>query len=195
LDPCLAKALKLPFSPLARWPYWGEWRYERRHEARRLSLLLATGLRESFEEMRLNPWGVNFLGPMPQQELLMFQRVIYPMVVWIRRQQKFFPNWEVERIVYIPLRDLLDAKSYACCRLHFKASHERQSPGFSRDFPCFCHEHEEGRDVLWGATYRIVTAFLEMVFEFRPPDVSSVPVIYGELEEQYLNGAFAGGHN
>ena len=188
LDACLAKGLKLPFSPLVRWPYWGEWRRERRQQARRLSLLLATSLRESLEEMRLNPWGVTFLGPMPPQELRMFQRVLYPMVVWITRQSRFFPNWEVEKIVYIPLQNLVNPEYYGCYRLHFQASDEGRSPGFTEDFPCFCHENEQGKDVLWGVTYRIVTAFLEMVFGFCPPDVASRPVIYGALDQQYLTG-------
>ena len=122
----------------------------------------------------------------------MFPRVIFPMVVWIIRQNRFFPNWEVERIVYIPLRDLLNPEFYACYRLHFKMSHESRSPGFTQDFPCFCHESGQGREVLWGATYRIVTAFLDMVFEFRPPDVASLPVIYGELDDRYLNGSDGG---
>jgi hypothetical protein len=195
LDPCLAKGLKLPLSPLVRWPYWREWRRERREQAQRLSLLLATSLRESLEEMRLNPWGVTFLGPMPPQELLMFERVLYPMVVWIRRQNRFFPNWEVERIVYIPLQNLLSPENYALYRLHFRSSHERGSPGFTQDFPCFCHESGGGKDVLWGVTYRIVTAFLEMVFDFRPPDETLRPVIYGELEKDYLDGAPGGGSN
>ena len=189
LDPFLSKGLRHPLSPLARWPYWREWRRERRQEARRLALLLATSLRESLEEMRLNPWGVKFLGPMPSQDLRMFQRVLYPMVVWIRRQTRFFPNWEVDKIVYIPLRNLLNAESYACYRLHFKTSRESLSTGLTQEFPCFCHESEDGKEVLWGVTYRIVTAFLELVFEFRPPDMTSLPVIHGALDQNYLNGA------
>jgi hypothetical protein len=47
--------------------------------------------------------------------------------------------------------------------------------------------------VLWGVTYRIVTAFLEMVFGFCPPHVASRPVIYGALDQQYLIGTPGGG--
>ena len=140
----------------------------------------------------MNPWGVTFLGPMPPQELRMFQRVLYPMVVWVIWQNRFFPNWEVDRIVYIPLQNLLNPEYYGCYRLHFKASREGGSPGFTEDFPCFCHDNAQGKDVLWGVTYRIVTAFLEMVFGFRPPDVASRPVIYGALDPQYLTGTPGG---
>jgi hypothetical protein len=63
LDFLVSKVLKSPLSPLARWRFWPQWRVNRREQADRLSLLLATSLRESVEEMRLNPFGVTFLGP------------------------------------------------------------------------------------------------------------------------------------
>jgi len=69
LDFFLSKVLKSPLSPLARWRFWPQWRDHRREQAKRLSLLLATSLRESVEEMRLNPFGVTFLGPMPSEDL------------------------------------------------------------------------------------------------------------------------------
>jgi len=51
---------------------------------------------------------------MPSEDLLLFRRVLYPMVAWINRQKRFLPNWEVEKIVYVPLRELLNPESYAC---------------------------------------------------------------------------------
>jgi len=190
LDPFIGRLLSLPGFPLARWPYWSEWRRARPREARRLSLLLATGLREGFEEMRLNPLGVRVLGPLPAQNLTLFHRVIYPMVGWVRRQTRFLPNWEVERIVYVPLRFLLDPERYARYRLRFeeRGSGEREQPEETRDFPCFIHHGRRGREMLWGATYRIVTVFLERVFAFRPPDLATLPVVHGVLNREYLNG-------
>ena len=83
----------------------------------RLRLLLATALREGAEEMRLNPLGVGFQGMLPPEHLVMFNRTIYPMVGWVQRQQRFFPNWEVERIVRIPVRALLVPTDYIRLRL------------------------------------------------------------------------------
>ena len=57
-DPVLARLLNLPGSPLARWPQWSTWRRNYPGAATRMALCLATGLRESFEEMRLNQWAV-----------------------------------------------------------------------------------------------------------------------------------------
>jgi 8-oxo-dGTP pyrophosphatase MutT (NUDIX family) len=184
LDVFLSRFLKWPLSPLARWPYWPQWRKVRKGEAKRLSIVLATSLRESLEEMRLNPFGLTFLGPMPSRALSMFRRVLYPMVVWINRQKHFFPNWEVEKIVRIPLRNLLVPDAYACYRIRFE---HREKGAFVQDFPCFLHEKD--KEILWGVTYRIVMAFLEFVFEFRPPALESLPVVRSVMNETYLKGA------
>jgi len=188
LDFYLAKLLYLPGSPLSRWPYWSLWRKKRYKEARRLALLFATCLREGFEEMRLNPLGVKFLGPLPSQQLVMFRRVIYPMVCWTGRQKRFFPNWEVERVVYIPLKNLLDPSNYARYRLHIGSSRKNGKDLNVKEYPCFLHEHQDEYEVLWGATFRITMVFLEIVFGFKPPDIESLPVVYGSLDENYLTG-------
>lgn len=190
LDPFIGRLLSLPGLPLARWPYWSAWRRSKPREARRLSLLLATGLREGFEEMRLNPLGVRVLGPLPAQNLTLFHRVIYPMVGWVQRQTRFLPNWEVERIVYVPLRHLLDPERYARYRLRFEVRRARGEHHVEeiQDFPCFIHHGRRGREMLWGATYRIVTVFLERVFAFRPPELEALPVVHGVLNREYLDG-------
>jgi hypothetical protein len=188
IDAFLAKFLYLPGSPLTRWPYWQMWHKQRRHEARNLALLLATCLREGFEEMRLNPFGVNFLGPLPQEQLIMFPRVIYPMVCWISRQKQFFPNWEVEQVVYIPLQNLLNPSHYARYRLRIETSDKDKEKPEVIDYPCFIQKQKDNREVLWGATFRITMAFLEIVLGYKPPDMKSLPVVFGSLDENYLTG-------
>jgi len=145
-------------------------------------------LRESLEEMRLNPLLVKFLGPLPPQRLEMFHRVIYPMAGWITGQKRFFPNWEVEKIVYIRLRDLLNEDRYACYRLQMETRQNSKGNGITQDFPCFLHQNRYEREVLWGATYRIITVFLELVFGFSPPPMENLPVIEGALADNYLTG-------
>jgi hypothetical protein len=184
LDAGLAILLKLPILHLARWPYWPQWRKMRPRDAKWMRLLLATGVRESIEEMRLNPFGLEFLGPLPAQPLVMFQRVIYPMVVWVSGHRRFYPNWEVEKIIYIPLRDLLNTARYARYQLRFEA--QSTTPQV-KPYPCFRYTKGNKEEVLWGATYRITTAFLDSVFGFVPPDLNSLPEIHGRLSEAYLN--------
>ena len=188
LDTFLSRILAIPPFPLACWPYWPEWRNLRKGESRRLALLLSTSLRESLEEMRLNPFGVKFLGPLTSQNLLMVGRVIYPMVGWITRQRHFFPNREVDKIVYIPMRDLLDPDRYACYRLQIETRKNDQHEVIVEDFPCFKHQNEDEDEVLWGATYRIVMDFFELVFGFSPPPIESLPVVHGYLNRNYFDG-------
>lgn len=189
LDSYLAKLLYLPGSPLTRWPLWSQWRKHRHQEARNLSLLFATGLRESFEEMRLNPLGLEFLGPLPFQQLVMFRRVIYPMVCRVSSQKRFFLNWEVDKAIYIPIQNLLNPSNYACYRLHTNLPDENTKKSLLHNYPCFLHEYQNRREILWGATFRIAMAFLEIVFQFKPPDVESLPVVAGTLVENYLTGS------
>ncbi|RLB29234.1 MAG: hypothetical protein DRG87_07585 [Deltaproteobacteria bacterium] len=187
LDSLVSKFLTLPLFPLARWPHWSTWRNLQGEDAKSLALVFATSLRESLEEMGLNPLGVKFLGPLPPEDLRMFDRVIYPMVSWIGRQRHFLLNWEVERIVYIPLRDLLNPENYACYRLNMAPRGEAGVVEEKGDFPCFRHKTHDGEEVLWGATYRIVMVFLELVYGFSAPNLDTLPIIYGYLDKRYFN--------
>lgn len=186
LDPFLARWLRLPAPPLSRWSKAFRWRRYREKEWIKLALLLAAALREGFEEMRLNPLGVRFLGPMAAQRLVMFRRTIYPLVGWVPRQRLFFPNWEVEKIIRIPLASLVEAANYACCRISFQdvTSGEPDIP--YGDMPCFVHRENGREELLWGATYRLVERFLDTVFGYRPPAVGGLPVVRMRLDNRYL---------
>ena len=182
-DIYLSKLMDLPGSPLWKWPFWKQWRKLHPRQFKRMRLYLTTGLREGFEEMRLNPLGVRFLGPLPPQELVMFKRIIFPLAGWVQRQTRFAPNWEVERIVHIPLRNLLKPECYALYRIWF-ASLKDQKP---MEFPCFLHQNETEDELLWGATFRMVMAFLDLVFGFQPPEERSMPVVERVMDDAYLS--------
>ncbi len=188
LDKFLSKLLTFPFSPLTRWIFWTKCRSHHPGDARKLAILYATSLRESFEEMRLNPLGANFMGVLPPQQLMTRNRYIFPMVAWIPRQKRFFPNWEVEKIVHLPFRDLLKPDNYAAFELSIPEDQEMSFNGHPRFFPCYLHHVEGDTEVLWGATYRIVMDFLGLIFGFTPPDAGSLPVIKWELDKDYMTG-------
>jgi hypothetical protein len=183
LDGLLATLLRLPALPLARWPYWSEWLRQHPRRAGWLRLILAAGLREGVEEIRLNPFGLKLLGPLPPQSLRMFQRIIYPMVIWISGRKRFHPNWEVDKIIYIPLQDLLNPARYARYRLRMLTPSRTERVN---TFPCFRYEKEGETELLWGATYRITMVFLKDVFGFVPPSTDSLPQIHGRLDRSYL---------
>ncbi|MCJ7593736.1 MAG: hypothetical protein MUO52_03060, partial [Desulfobacterales bacterium] len=120
-------------------------------------------------------------------ELEIFGRVLYPMVGWIRLQNRYLTNWEVERVVTIPLRDLLNQEHYACYRIRFNMNQMDGTGECTEDFPCFRDEKE--RVILWGVTYEMVMSFLDLVFGFKAPDLPALPVIHASLSERYLQGA------
>ncbi len=187
-DTFLSNLLKLPFLPLGRWPHWKFWCQRNAQAAQTLAILLATALRESLEEMRLNPLGVRFLGLLPPQSLVMFDRVIYPLVAWVHRQQRFYPNWEVEKIVLIPLQELLRSENYARYRLNSGSDSNRKQTLHATDFPCFRHTYKGETEILWGATYQITCTFLKVIFDYSPPDWSALPIVNGTLVDNYLTG-------
>ena len=192
IDHLLARWLRLPAPPLSGWPR-GRW-YQRHRPADwpKLALLLATALREGFEEMRLNPLAVQFIGTMPVQHLVMFKRAIYPLVGWVQHQKRFFPNWEVEKIVRIPLETFFDGSNYACCRISFQDENADSAEIPYRDMPCFVHRQNGRAELLWGATYRLTETFLSMVFDYTPPPITALPVISQRLNRRYLG---AGNHS
>ncbi len=187
MDRVTAKLLSLPFFPLDRWTYFEEVRRKAPGAVGPLSLMLAAGLREAFEEMRLNPLGAKFLGPIPRQRLSSFARIIHPMAVAVQYQTRFFPNWEVDKIVPVPIRELLDPGNYACYRLTFPPGFQAHFSTPASDYPCFLLPNR--KDLVWGATYRILKTFLDIVFGFAPPDIATLPVVYGNLDLSYITGA------
>jgi hypothetical protein len=188
IDAFMAHLLRLPGSPLKNWAHYTRWRHAHPRELRRLNLLLATALREGLEEMRLNPLTVGFLGSLPSEHLVMFRRIIHPLVVWVNRQRQFYPNWEVERVIRIPLRRLLNPAHYICYRLSMPWRHAPAAEGGRLDFPAFRFPTAQGTEILWGATYRIVMGFLKKVMGFRAPDLETLDVVERELPRQYLTG-------
>jgi len=186
VDPLLAPLLRLPRMPLRRWPHYRSWRQGAGD--RRLPIVLTAALREAFEEMRLNPLGTSFLGLLPPQALSMRGRAIRPAVAWLDRPQRFQPNWEVDRVVVVPVRYLLDPSHYARLRVIFAPGlHVRHVPTV-REFPCVLLKTPDGHDVLWGATYRIVNRLLALVFDFEEPALERLEERELHLDETYLDG-------
>jgi len=184
----VARMLGLPLGPLGRWPFWRRWRRKKPLDGRWLALYYATALREAFEEMRLNPLRVRFLGPLPPQRLVMFRRIIYPLAAWVPHQQRFKPNREVERILRVPLRSLLRPENYVRYQLSMAVPAGPPGLGPVRDVPGFRWRSPHGTELLWGATYRIAMSFLKIAFGFAPPAIAHLPRVDGHLSESYLAG-------
>lgn len=190
LDRILAAMLYLPGAALYKWPFRKQWRRKRTVRTGQFSVMLAACLREAWEEMRLSPLQINFLGPLPVQQLVMFNRRIFPFVCWAAPHQRLKPNWEVTRIVHIPLKRLLNPDGYGRYRITFKGPDEATLQ--KKDFHCFLHKDEHADEILWGATFRITMDFLKIVFGFEPPAMNELPVVRGRLGQEYLVGSRRG---
>ncbi|HYA42864.1 MAG TPA: CoA pyrophosphatase [Syntrophobacteraceae bacterium] len=188
LDHFLARLLAFRGSSLSRWPCWSALKTEQPQNADFLSLLYAAGLREAWEEMGLNPFGLTFLGPLPTQCLVLYRRSVHPMVAWVSYQKRFHLSSEVERIVRFPLRALLNPFNYAVYRRFVPPHLEWRFREAAVDFPCFVYKIGERAELLWGVTFKIVTQFMEMIFGFRVPDIEKLPMVPASLDEEYVTG-------
>jgi hypothetical protein len=90
--------------------------------------------------------------------------------------------------VEIPFTDLLNPANYGRYRLHMEPPGNSEALRSMRDLPCFRFQSNGGRELLWGATYRITTVFLKYVFDFRPPVLEKLPITEGVLDKSYLTG-------
>jgi 8-oxo-dGTP pyrophosphatase MutT (NUDIX family) len=155
---------------------------------RAITLFLTNAIRESWEEIRLSPFNIRFLGPLPCHSLILFRRTIFPLVGLVTGAPSYRPNSEVERVVEIPLKSFFDADNYAEYLIDMSDSIKREERA-SWQFPCFIHR-EEGREpeILWGATFHIILRFLEIVFDFKMPEAHSGQVLTRMLHHTYLTG-------
>jgi 8-oxo-dGTP pyrophosphatase MutT (NUDIX family) len=155
-----------------------------------VTLFLANALREAWEEVRVNPLNVRFLGALPSRELYVFSRIIFPVVGLVKKDWRFQPNREVERIVEIPLKALFEKENYGTLTVDIETSmpfsHQVER---IRDFPCFLFTPPGGKEeILWGATMFIIMNFLEIVFDFKLPDEISDRVVRKSLRSDYATG-------
>lgn len=189
LDRLIGLMLEFPRTPLWRWSHRRRWSDMHPTQVPLLKLLLATGLREAWEEMRLNPWRLRFLGPLPAQHLVLFDRTIHPLAVWVDSLRSCRANWEVERLIFIPLRRLVNPNRYGRFRPMARASANLPGRHLHKGyFPCFVHQDVVGRELLWGATLRVVQQFLTSILGFVPPPTDVLPIVRGTLDGTYPHG-------
>ncbi len=112
-----------------------------------------TALREAREEIGLDPCAVEVLGLLDDAETATTRFVITPVVGLCRTAPTLCADGrEIERIVEVPVRRLLDP---ACFR-----EEVWEQEGTSRRIAFFTCEES----VIWGATARVLRDFLDRVF-------------------------------
>jgi len=150
-----------------------------------ISLFLTTALRESWEEIRLPPSRVFFLGTLPAYNLTFFRRTIFPVAGFVENPGLLHPNREVEKIVEIPLSSFYQKERFGCYQM-VSGDPDGQKP---LQYPCLIHhEPDGGEEVLWGATFNIIVQFLGIVLNYRLLEWEKGPVIKRSLNPDYLTG-------
>lgn len=153
-----------------------------------IRLFLMNALREAWEEIGLPPLNTNFLGALPTYSLAYFSRTIFPVVCLVREPYEFCLSREVDRILEIPLGFFFRDSSYALVEIDSPSG--SSDPRYHVKFPCLVIPGDQGEDdILWGATFHIVTHFLRIITggEFSPP-ASPSRLIHKTLPLHYSSG-------
>jgi len=153
-----------------------------------IALFLANALREAWEEIGLAPCRVRFLGPIPAYSLTLFRRTIFPLAGFVERPGSLRLNREVEKIVEIPLASFYRKDLIGC---HTFSLPEPTDSGVQKSFqyPCLIHcDPDGGEEILWGATFHILTQFLWIVMDYRLPDWKKGRIVQRRLRSDYLTG-------
>ncbi|MBE0557540.1 MAG: CoA pyrophosphatase [Proteobacteria bacterium] len=152
------------------------------------TLFLANALRETWEEIGLPPWRVRYLGPLPTYSLARFRRTIFPLAGFAESACPPRPNREVEKIVEIPLAAFFQEGQIGCYTLSVPDPKEAGASIRIR-YPCLIHRNQDGsEEILWGATFHILTRFLAIVMDYHLPDWVNGPFIHRTLRPDYLVG-------
>jgi len=153
---------------------------------RLITLFLTNALRETWEEIRLSPARVRFLGPLPTYSLTLFRRTIFPLAGFVDNPGPLRPNREVEKIVRIPLSSFYKEDAFGCYQIDASVHAEHRLI----QYPCLIHHDSDGKDeILWGATFHIIIGFLGIVLNYSLPEWRNGPVIFRKLHCNYLTGS------
>ncbi len=115
--------------------------------------MLDTALRESWEEIGLDPRDTDILGELDDIATYTTNFLISPYVAAIPYPYRFQPSpHEVEEVIEVPLPVLLDKANYSVEEVYLGNQWIDQ------------HFYRYGDRVIYGATARILKQFLEIAF-------------------------------
>ena len=186
LDPLFEKIMGFKFLSWVWGPGLEKAKFRGKETYRKILFLLGNALRESWEELRLSPFNIEFLGALPTCSLESRRWTIFPLVGRVKRAWKSKLGWEVEKIVSIPLEVFFQPANYAVYSL--EVPKELIIPEIPNpwEFPCLIHNDNGEQEILWGATLKIVQTFFRIVFDFSLPSPDRGRVIHKVLPSNYF---------
>ncbi len=188
VDQFLDRFVRFGFLPNLQGKGWAYAQARDRETYRLITLYLTNALRESWEEIRFNPFNLRFLGPFATYDLILFRRTIFPLVGFVKHPWPLRANHEVEQIIEIPLRSFYDQTNFARFVIGYR---DREQSGQIRygEFPCLvCRDDRDHEHVLWGATFYIIVNFLKTVAGYDLPHWQSQRTIERDLPDNYTRG-------
>jgi len=152
-----------------------------------IRLFLTNALREAWEEIGLIPFNISFLGALPCYSLTSFATTIYPLVCLTPKPFRYKLSSEVDKILEIPLNFFFQSSNYASLEIETPMGDSVSSR--DNKFPCLVIPDDRGNiDILWGATFNIITNFLAIISDNSLPFPSSSRTIKKVLTNSYISG-------
>lgn len=152
-----------------------------------IRLFLTNALREAWEEIGLNPFNILFLGALPYYSLTSFAITIYPLVCLTPKPFRYQLSSEVDKILEIPLSFFFQSSNYALLEIATPMGNTASSQ--NNRLPCLVIPDRRGNiDILWGATFHIITNFLRIISDDSLPLPSSSRIIKKVLTNSYISG-------
>jgi 8-oxo-dGTP pyrophosphatase MutT (NUDIX family) len=188
LDSFAQKLLQFKLLPGVGGPGLEMARRRGKEAYKKILFLLGNALRESWEELRLSPFNVEFLGPLPTYPLSSRRWIIFPLVGRVKHSWQAKLSWEVEKIVPIPLAAFFNPENYAVYSLEVPEKLVAQGIPSPWEFPCLVHRENGEEEILWGATFKVIQTFFQIVHGFSFPSPDGRRVIRRPLASNYLTG-------
>jgi 8-oxo-dGTP pyrophosphatase MutT (NUDIX family) len=114
--------------------------------------LLATALRETYEEVGIEPQAVDVLGSFEGRRTYSTDIMVTPFVGMVHGTPQFRPDpKEVAEIFQVPLSALADPR--------YRGAHQWHSNGGASHRPAILYQ----RQVIWGLTYELTMRLLELI--------------------------------
>jgi len=189
-DTLFQKVLQAGFFPPARGPAFKRARLRGKAAYARILFFLANALRESWEEIHLSPFNVEFLGPLQPYRLQSRRWIIFPLVGRVKQAWRPRLSREVEKVVSIPLEFFFLPENYALYSLEVPEKLVAQGIPSPWEFPCLVYAEGGEEEILWGATFTVIRLFLKTVLGLPLPSPDGRRVIHRPLVANYFSGAW-----
>jgi 8-oxo-dGTP pyrophosphatase MutT (NUDIX family) len=188
-DKLLQKILEMAPIPWIKKDAWLLAKQRGKGIYEKILLILSIALRESWEEIRLHPFNIEFLGALPAYRLQSRRWIMFPVVGRVKKAWRPKLSWEVEKIIPIPLAAFFEAANYALYSLEVPEKLKAQGIPDPWEFPCFVYRINGAEEILWGATYMVIRSFFHIIFPFPLPSPNGQRIIRRPLLTNYFSGS------